>query len=96
MHCRQCGSKKNKVSNATRRNAQGIYRIRQCITCDSIWSTVEKLEPCRECGSENYEVTRVQHHGPDEKLRERACRDCAAKQYSFEKKTTDRIERKIA
>lgn len=95
MHCRNCGSGKNRVASTIRRNAQGIFRTRQCVHCENTWSTFEGLQACS-CGSYQFDVYRVEHHGADAKLRERICRKCGAKVYTFEKKTSDQIERRTA
>lgn len=87
MHCPKCLSPSNRVSRS-RKSENVKIRIREC-ECGYIWSTSEPaVGRCSVCGGTAWNISRVEHNGPDMKMRLHTCKQCGNKVHTIERKIT--------
>lgn len=87
MHCPVCFSADNIVARSSKSDNM-VIRIRQCRSCQTIWSTSEPAKAACNCGQNAWSISNVEHSGPDGKIRLRTCTKCGNKQQTVERKIT--------
>ena len=85
MHCPDCLSPQNRIVGSHYSGDMKI-RIRKC-ACGNLWSTSEPVRRvCEICGGKSWDISRVEHNGPDQKMRLHTCRKCGNKMHTIERK----------